>query len=338
MTTEPIVEAAAPAVVPTPLYAQAARPATMPSAAEYIAASAQGPDAFAAVQRQLKAAAPDVVTSDTGGLLPQPIVAPVYNNFIGRRPVIDACGVKAMPAIGKVFIRPEVTTHTSMATQGSENSALQSGTFVVTSNSVTKTTVGGYATVSQQDIDWTDPNVVQLMLDDMARIYANKTDDIAADNLVSGASVTRNFTDANIADPAEWTAWLYGAAQTILSSSNGNLPTHLFLSPDIWAALGVLEDTAGRPLFPAVGPMNAYGAMTPGSTAGSAFGLQLVVDRNFAADTLILGHPDGFEIFEDQRGALSITNPDTISRTISWHGYFATLMIDSAKFVKAAFV
>ena len=65
-----------------------------------------------------------------------------------------------------------------------------------------------------------------------------------------------------------------------------------------------------------------------------AFGLQVVVDRNFADGTAIVGDPTGFEIFEQQKGAISIDNPSTISRTIAWRGYFATLMIDDQKFVK----
>lgn len=326
------------ATTPVPLYAAPARPAVLPTAAEWIAASASGPEAFAKVQRQLQAAAPDITTADTVGALPVEIIGGVYNNFVGRRPVVDAVGVRAMPAGGKVFIRPEVTTHTSMAVQSAENAALQSGTLVVTSNQVTKGTYGGYVTISQQDIDWTDPNIVAVVLDDMARVYANATDNVAADNLVSGASVTSNFTDASIADPSYWVSWIYASAQTILSSSNGNLPTHLFVSPDIWASLGNLSDTADRPLFPQVGPMNAFGAMSPGTLDAVAFGLRVIVDRNFATDTLIVGDASGYELFEQQKGALSLTAPDTISRTISWHGYFATLMIDASKFVKAVFV
>jgi hypothetical protein len=84
--------------------------------------------------------------------------------------------------------------------------------------------------------------------------------------------------------------------------------------------------------------MNAYGNLAPGTLAGNAFGLQVVVDRNFASNTLIVGDASGFEIFEQQKGAISIDNPSTISRTIAWRGYFATLMIDSTKFVKAAVV
>jgi hypothetical protein len=37
-----------------------------------------------------------------------------------------------MPGGGKVFIRPEVTTHTSIAEQSAEFDTLQSGTLVVT--------------------------------------------------------------------------------------------------------------------------------------------------------------------------------------------------------------
>lgn len=326
------------ATVPTtPIYATAAANLTLPTPAEYIAAMAAGGERFARVQAAVRAAAPDVTTVETPGILPQIIVSPVYNNFLGLRPVIDACGARAMPAGGKIFIRPSVTTHTSMAVQSAENAALQAGTFVVTSNAVTKGTYGGYATISEQDIDWTDPNVVALILDDMARIYANTTDNVAADALVTGATVTEAFDPLLIADPAEWTRFAYAAGAAILTGSNGNLPTHMFVDPGTWAALGQLCDTAGRPLFPQMGPMNAFGSLAPGNGSGVAFGLNIVVDRNFAADTLIIGDTTGFECFEQQKGALSLTAPDTISRTISWHGYFSTLMIDETKFIKADF-
>lgn len=321
------------AVATTPIYATAVkREAKLPTAVEYLAAAIAGGDAWHRMSDALKAAAPDVVTTDTPGVLPQPILGPVYNNFRGLRPVVDAIGPKAMPGGGKVFIRPEVTTHTSMAVQSAENAALQSGTFVISSNQVTKGAYGGYVTISEQDLDWTDPAVLSLILDDMARIYANTTDDVASDALLAGCSQSAVLTDPTSA--AEWVSDIYDAASTILTNSNGNLPTHLFLSPNMFGYLGKLVDTAGRPLFPQVGPMNAFGAMSPGSTDAVAFGLRVVVDRNFAADTVIVGDASGFEIFEQQKGAISIDNPSTISRTIAWRGYFATLMIDATKFVK----
>jgi HK97 family phage major capsid protein len=334
----PVVEVEASIIPTTPIYATAKRTFIMPTAAEYISAAFVGGDKWREMSAGLQAAAPDVVTTDIPGVLPLPIVSPVYNNFIGRRPVIDAIGAKAMPQGGKVFIRPEVTTHVSQGVQSAENAALTQGTFVITDNQVTKATYGGYVTLSEQSIDWSQPEIISLVLDDMARIYANTTDNVAADNLASGASVTRNFASASGADPAYWVEWIYGAAQTILSSSNGNLPTHLFLAPNVWASLASLSDTADRPLFPNVGPMNAFGGANANSTDMMAFGLRVVVDRNFAASTVIVGDPTGYEIFEQQKGALSIDVPSTMSRTIAFRGYLATLMIDPTKFVKAAFV
>ena len=320
------------------IFATAKREFKMPTAAEYISAFMVGGDQWRAMSEGIQAAAPDVITTDIPGVLPLPIVQPVYNNFIGRRPVIDAIGAKAMPQGGKVFIRPEVTTHTSIGVQSTENTALTQGTYVVTDNQVTKGTYGGYVTLSEQSIDWSTPEIIGLVLDDMGRIYANETDNVAADNLKTGTTVTRNFSGASSLDPAYWVGWIAGAAQTILSSSNGNLPTHLFVNPEWWGVLLQLSDTSDRPLFPQIGPMNAFGNLAPGQVNGVAFGLQVVVDRNFAGDTVIVGDASGFEIFEQQKGAISVDVPSTLSRTIAFRGYLATLMIDSSKFVKATVV
>lgn len=326
------VPAAAPAA---PVWAAAKKEFKLPSAAEYISKILRGGAESQQFFANIKAAAPDVVTTDTPGILPEPIVGPVYNNFRGLRPVVDAVGVKAMPGGGKVFRRPEVTTHTTIGASNGENANLDSGTFVVSNNNVTKGVYGGYVRLSEEDMDWTEPEVLGLLLDDMARIYANETDNVAADNLVSGATQTTAFPSP-MTDPANWAAWMYDASSAILSGSNGNLPTHLFLSPDQWAALGKLSDDANRPLFPQVGPMNAFGTLQPGGTAGNAFGLVVVVDRNFASGTIIIGDPSGYEIFEQQKGAIQVEAADgSLSRYIKFRGYFATLMIDPQKFRKA---
>ena len=335
MSESTTVEAA---VATQPIYATAVkRDAKLPTAVEYLSAAIAGGTAWERMHEALRAAAPDVVTSDTPGVLPTPILGPVYNNFIGRRPVVDAIGAKSMPGGGKVFIRPEVTTNTTIGASLAEMTN-QSGTFVVSSNQVTKQIFGGYVNISEADLDWTDPAILSILLDDMGRIYSNATDNYAADTLRAGASVTRNFVAADLVDPKSWSEWVAGSAATILSSSNGNLPTHIFVSPDIWGNLLGLSDTADRPLFPQVGPMNAYGNLAPGQYNGNAFGLSVVVDRNFAAATLIAGDASGYELFEQQKGAISLDNPSTLSRTVAFRGYFAALMIDSTKFVRAAFV
>lgn len=333
------VEAAAETVPTQPLFASAKREFKMPSAGEWIAAQMQGGAVAAEFNARVRAAAPDVVTSDLDGIMPLPIVAPIYNNFRGLRPVIDAVGVRAMPTSGKVFIRPVVTTHTSMAA-ATENTAIQAGTFVVNDVQITKGIYGGYAEVSEASLDWSQPEVLSAMLDDMSRVYANTVDNVAADALEAGTTNTNNFTAADIAKPEVWVAWIYQAASDILSGSNGNLPTHLFMAPNRWASLGNLSDDSGRPLFPNVGPMNALGQLPAGDYAGNAFGLQVVVDRNLPSGTLIIGDATsgGFECWEQMKGAISIEQPSTLSRQIAFRGYFAAKMIDDTKFIKAAFV
>jgi len=340
-----VVEAAKPeATIPTqPIYAQPAKQFKLPSAAEWISAALIGGHDWHQMNENIRAAAPDVTTTNNDGILPEPIVGPVYNDYLGIRPVVDAFGVKAIPASGKVFIRPSVSTHTSMAAQSAELAALQTGEFQVQENQVTKSSYGGYVTVSEQVIDWSSPEIINLILEDMGRVYGQTTDNVAADALVDGATTTGNFTAANKGDPTDWLTWLYANAAYILENAGngGHLPTHLFVSAGNWEALGKLEDSSGRPLFPQVGPMNAFGTTSPGTSNFVAFGLQVVVDTNFdnaGNGTMILGDTVGFEIFEQTKGFLSVDNASTRSRDISWLGYFATLMLDVNRYVKANFV
>lgn len=325
------------ATIPTQPIVYAAKP-QMPTAVEYIQAIIKGGHEFDQVQKAVRAAAPEVAIADTPGIVPTPILGPVYNNFVGNRPICDAVGVRAMPAGGKIFIRPKVVTHTSMAAQSAEFDTLQSGTFVVDDIQITKGTYGGYVQISEQDLDWTDPNVLTLILDDMTRIYASATEEVAADTLVSEVTNSDNFTAASVGDPSYWADWIATAAETILTGSEGNFPTHLFMNPSMWGELVRLSDDNKRPMFPALNPSNALGNMTFGSGNGTAWGLQVVTSRNFDAATVIIGDASGYELYEQQKGALTVDNPSELSRTIAFRGYFAAKVIDPDKFIKANFV
>ena len=326
------------ATIPTNPILYASAKADLPTPVEYIAAMIQGGHELERVQAAVRAAAPNVVISDTPGLVPTPILGPVYNNFVGNRPICDAVGVRAMPGGGKIFIRPKVVTNTSMGVQTNELDQLTQGTFVVDDIQVTKGTYGGFVNISEQDLDWTDPAVLGFLLDDMTRIYASATEEVAADTLVSGVTNSDNFTAASVGDPSYWADWIATAAETIVTGSNGNFPTHLFVNPSMWGEMVRLSDDNKRPMFPAVNPQNALGGMSFGTGNGTAWGLQVVMSRNFDAATLIIGDASGYELFEQQKGALSVDNPDVLSRTIAFRGYFAAKMIDADKFIKANFV
>jgi len=322
------------AIATQPIYATLKKEVKIPTAGEYIQAAIAGGDKWKAFREVLQAAAPDVSLADGPGVLPELIIGPVYNSFVGMRPVVDAVGVRSMPASGSTFIRPKVTTHNSVGLQSPDNTTLTASTFVISQETVTKGTYGGYVNISEQIISWSDPSMLTALLDDMARIYMNETDDVACTDLVAGATTTQAFGDPTLA--ADWLAWIGAASTTILTSSNGNNPNTLFVSADVFGDLIALSDLNARPLFPNLNAQNAFGAIAITSDTGTAFGCRVVRDRNFAANTLILGDSSGYELFEAQRGSVSVLAPSTLSTVLAFRGDFSTLVIDPDKFVKAS--
>ena len=347
--TEPMSEATIPAVeatIPTaPIFAQAKRKFAMPTAGEYLAAMHAGGDTFHNVnaaykeavrdqQSALQAAAGDVLTTDTPGLLPVPVLGPVFQDLNFVRPVVTAFGARSMPNTpSKTFVRPTITTHTSAATQ-TEGSAVSATTMVIASNTVTKSTVAGQVTLTMQDMDFTDPAAMNLILNDLAGEYMIATDNIAADALVAGKTASGSTWTVTAGDPTSLINSLYDAAREITEDSNF-FPTHLCVSPDVWEKLGAQLDANKRPVL-GYTTNGVLGQNSLGRVGGLAYtamdvmGLTLVVDNNFASGTMLVTYAPGFEIYEAQQGVLSIANPSTLSRTFSYYGYFSTFVAKSS--------
>jgi hypothetical protein len=341
---EPMSEVTVPAVeatIPTaPIFAQAKKEFVLPTAGEFMAAYHIGGDTFknmnaavadytASKRTALQAAAGDVLTTDTPGLLPVPVLGPLVQDLNFLRPVVDAVGARAYPDSGqsKTFIRPTITTHTSVASQ-SELGSASATTMVIASNSISKTTLAGQVTLSVQDIDFTSPAAMQLILNDLMGEYMIASDNLAADNLLTAAN-SSGVWDGTVADLLKS---VYDSAVDISSNRNWT-PTHMFVSPDVWGQLGQLADTTGRPVFPFIGAgltgQNALGGGQASSWNGNPLGLQLVVDSNFAAKTMIItrvgqGAGDAYEFYESIRGLMSVEQPAVLGRNMSFHGYVST--------------
>jgi HK97 family phage prohead protease len=342
----PVSETPAPEVIEaSSIFAQPKRKFAMPTPGEYLAAMHAGGDTFSNVnaafkeavrdqQTALQAAAGDVLTTDTPGLLPVPVLGPLFQDLNFVRPVVSAFGARSMPNTpSKTFIRPTITTHTSAATQ-TEGSAVSATTMVIASNTVTKTTVAGQVTLTMQDMDFTDPSSMNLILNDLAGEYLIATDNIAADNLVAGKTASGSTWTVTANDPTSLISSLYDAAREITEDSN-YFPTHLCVSPDVWEKLGSQLDGSKRPIL-GYTTNGVIGQNSIGRVGGLQYtgmdvmGLSLVVDNNFAASTMLVVYAPGFEIYEAQQGVLSIANPSTLSRTFSYYGYFATFVAKSS--------
>ena len=342
-----VSETPAPEVIEaSTLFAQPKREFAMPSAAEVLAAYHIGGDTYAKVsdafktaqrknQTALQAAAGDIVTGDTPGLLNIPVLGPLFQDLNFVRPVVSAFGARSMPSTtSRQFVRPTITTHTSAAVQSNQLDAVSATTMVIAANTVTKSTVAGQVTLSIQDIDFTDPSALQLVLNDLAGEVLIKTDDIAADALVSGKTASGSTWTVTANDPSSLIESLYDAAREIAEDSN-YFPTHLCVSPDVWQKLGQQLDGSKRPVLGyttnGVIGQNSIGRVGGlGYNAMDVFGLELVVDNNFAAGTMLVVYAPGFEIYESGASLQSFENPSTLGRTLSIHQYFATFVAKSS--------
>lgn len=341
------VEIEAAAIPTAPLPAVAKKEFAMPSAAEYLAAYHIGGDtwrkvneafqvAAASKRTALQAAAGDTISSDTPGLLNQMVLGPVFADLNYVRPVVAAVGARAMPDGGnqKTFIRPTWTTHTSIGAQSPELSAVSATTPVIASNVISKTTLAGSVQLSVQDVDFTSPGAMAIILQDLAQQYLLASDNVAADAITTGASASGSTWTFNATNPASLITALYDAARDVLTATNF-LPDTIFVSPDVWYNLGRQLDVDNRPVFAytgAAGLMGVNGMGTANVTQANTFnpfGLNLVADRNFAASTMVVARSQAIEFYEQIRGMMSREVPSTLGREFSYYGYVATFIADA---------
>jgi HK97 family phage prohead protease len=347
--TPEVTEVEAAAIPTAPLPAQPKRKFNLPTPGEYLAAMHIGGETFANVsaaareymltnQSALQAAAGDVLTSDTPGLLPVPVLGPVFDDLNYIRPVVAAVGARAMPDGGqsKTWIRPTWTTHTSVAAQSPELGAVSATTPVIASNVVTKTTLAGQVTLSVQDIDFTSPAALEIILRDLAGQYMLQSDNVAADAITAGATASGATWAVTANDPSTLISAIYTSAYNILLATNF-LPDHVFVAPGVWQALGAQLDAEDRPVFPYVGAAGLMGVNAMGSAnvtvanTFNPFGLNLVADRNFAAGTMVVARGAAIEFYEQVRGIMSVEVPSTLGRTFSYYGYVSTFIADSTQ-------
>ena len=328
--TPAVIEAASVAPV---VYAQP-RQFKLPTAGEFIAASLQGGSVLAEMNARVQAAAPNITTSDTPGILPEIITGSVFDGLNPIRPFVSAIGALAMPQAGATFRRPKITVRPVVTQQPTgQLNALDPSTVTVANNNVNKLTFGTYVTMSEQDLDWSDPASINIVLNQLAIAYGQATNNYAVDTCHAAISQTSSVADTS--DPADWIAAIYEGARQISATSN-YLPTHMVVTPTTWAALGSLVDSTGRPVFPQIGAMNAPGQLSASNWNGNPLGLVLVVDKDTPGSFMghAAGPAAGFEFYEQQKGAISVDVPSTLGRTIAYRGYAAAFMADATKFVK----
>jgi HK97 family phage major capsid protein len=279
-------------------------------------------------------------TTDTLGIVPDPIVGPVISFIDASRPITSFIGPQ--PLTHGTWYRPKVTQHTSVGVQGSagaaadEKTELLSQKMTITRLTGTAKTYGGYVNVSRQDIDFSGAPgapAMDAVINDLAANYAVQTEAAMATALLTVSGTPVEIAGVNTAahSAADLITALFSALATVYSVTKGVGRYYMACSPDSvskWAPL-----FAPVNVNPSVPGVNA-------STFGNGMqltvaGIPLLVSAGLTAGTIgVVASTQTVECFEQRIGTLSITEPSVLGVQVAYAGYFTALVVDATAGVK----
>lgn len=325
-TVDVVVEASARPVIRT-----APRVEPMLTASDYIHAhikAAQGDNDAA-----IRVRAADQKLADNPGIVPTPVVGNLIDLINAERPIIASARKLPMPAAGKSFERPMISTHSDVQVQATELTALASRTMKIDPITINKSTVGGSLRISFQDRDWTDPSLLEIATQDLYKQWARSTEAGAAVELDLGAT-GKEVVAGNAASDV-FVGGIYKAAAKV-QAATGKMPNVIYCAPDQWVRMGSMVDSQKRPVFPSLAPSNAYGTQDASSFSGNPLGLRLIVSNDLPDGTLIVGNTEYFEYYENGPASLAVTDVSVLGLTIGVYGYCASKVIVGGAFVEFA--
>jgi HK97 family phage major capsid protein len=268
-------------------------------------------------------AAAHQTTADNPGLLPTPIVAPVINFIDQARPLTTWLGPRQIPS--NTWTRPKVTQHTNVALQPvGEKNELVSQKMVIQKQTVSAGTYGGYVNISKQDLDWSQPSILDLVISDLAGKYGTVTE-AALGAAVIAAAPTSDTIPTGAPTAAALNAALWKAAGTIFTATAGTGRLAMFLPPDqlgVWA-----------PLFAPVNPTNA---ISPGFEAanfssgamGQISGIPVYMTAGLPAGSSVVVSSAAVEVYEDRIGSLQVIEPSVLGLQVAYAGYYTWLVVE----------
>ena len=120
----------------------------------------------------------------------------------------------------------------------------------------TAQTFGGYVNVSRQIIDWTTPQVMDIIIGDLAAQYAVVTENDATDTFLAAATAATTNLATGTNTAAQVAAAFWGAVGQVYSGTKGAGRVIAAMPPQMLGLVG--------PLFAPVNPENAQ---SPGFSA-----------------------------------------------------------------------
>lgn len=266
-------------------------------------------------------------TTDSLGVIPDPIVGPVIDFIDAARPLVSTLGT--LPLTSATFYRPVVTQHPAVGLQGTngapadEKSELDSQKMVINRLTVNAKTLGGYVNVSRQAIDFSSPSALDLVVNGLGQQYAIETEALVGAALAATTTASVGYGSTPTADTVAAAVW--EAAGTVYNAVKGQGRLVLAIAPDVLGVFG--------PLFAPVNPQNAQ---SPGFEAGrfaqgqmgTISGIPVVMSAAVSAGDAYLLSTSALECFEQRVGTLQVVEPSVFGLQVAYAGYFSTLTVN----------
>jgi hypothetical protein len=202
--------------------------------------------------------------------------------------------------------------------------------MTITKLAATAATYGGYVNVSRQDIDFTQPGVMDVVISDLAGQYAIQTETAAATAFDAAATAGTTLpTGPNDATAVAGALW--AAAGAIYTATKGIGTVFAVIPPGMLGLWG--------PLFP---PVNPFNAQSPGFNAGNfssglmgqIAGIPIYVSPAITASTGLVMSTAAAEVYEERIGSLQVVEPSVLGVQVAYAGYFTPLVIEPLGIIK----
>lgn len=284
----------------------------------------------------LRSGADHQKTPDNLGVVPDPIIGDVINFIDAGRPITTAIGPR--PLTNATWHRPIVTQQPSVGVQGSagaaadEKTELVSQKMTLTRKTGTAVTYGGYVNVSRQNLDFSQPSILDIIINGLASQYAIDTEAAVGDALAGtttdpvtyspGATLAENQYAASLA--------VWQAAALVYQTVRGQGRLVLAVSPDVLGTFG--------PLFAPYSPQNQYGSGFSAAgfgqgPAGQLSGITTVMSAGLGQGEAYLFSTAAVEVYEQRIGTLQVTEPSLLGLQVAYAGYFTPMVIDDGGIV-----
>jgi len=248
-------------------------------------------------------------------------------------PSIDACSRGVLPASGMTINVPSLVTSAGgksgvapVVTVEAEGGAVQNTGMVTEYLSGTVSKYSGMNTISIELLERSDPNFYAELTQQLQNAYLKTIDTTVNAALITAGTLA---TTAQAATSAGIIGYASEAARLVYEAT-GYYAQNYIANGSQWQLLMGASDTTGRPIYSASQPMNAGGLIQPGSIRGNVLGLDLYVDKNFAAtttvdDSAIILAPEAFTVYQSPQAYMSVNVVSNLQVQVAIYGYMATI-------------